>query len=138
YLALNSGRMSTTANRKTRTKSSRISVRRESFKRVFKSVACRFDGRVVAVAPLETIELPPTQNPAAMQAVAQQQPQNRKSVACAGDERGRRGLREVARVHGHFIDAELQVDDLRQDFLVENEFVRIHLQVHGFQHLAAE
>src|SRR4051812_28323287 len=43
YLALNSGRISTTANRKTRKKSSRIWFRRESFKGGFNSVACRFD-----------------------------------------------------------------------------------------------
>src|ERR1700760_4121758 len=87
--ALKYGRMRIAVKRKTRQKSSRISALRESFGRETKLVCLGIDGRSVAVAPLQTVELILMDEARAMQHVAQQQPQDGEPVACAGEERSR-------------------------------------------------
>src|ERR1017187_4648773 len=138
YLALKYGFTSIAAYRKTSRKSSRISFRWESLSGNFKSVGLVFDFARVAVAPLQALETPLADDAGPVQQVPREQPQNRDAVDRALDERRRRGLFEIPGGHRHLGDPHLDVDQLRHDFLVEDELVGVHRQVHGFQRLAVE
>src|ERR1039458_10743180 len=94
----------------------------------FKSVGL-FDFARVAVAPLQALEPPLADDAGAVQQVPRQQPQYRDAVDGALEERCRRCLFEVPGWHRHFGDPHLDVDQLRHDFLVEDELVGVHRQV---------
>ena len=67
-----------------------------------------------------------------------EQAQNAQSIADGAAEANRARLREVAMRHGDFLDARAEPDGLRNDFLVEDEIVRVQEKGRGFEETSAE
>src|SRR5687768_8842487 len=74
----------------------------------------------------------------AVQEENDQQPQNPQPVADRPAEANRARLGKVAMRHRDFLDARAEPDRLRDDFLVEDEIVRVQKERRGFQETAAK
>src|SRR5690348_13389826 len=73
-----------------------------------------------------------------MEQIITQKAKNCKPVDRALSERRRRGCRKIAGRNWNFYDSSVHIDDLSQNFLVEDKAVGIHFKVHGLEDLAAE
>ena len=76
--------------------------------------------------------------PRPIQEESHEQAQNAQAVTDRAAKANRARLGKVTMRHGDFFDARAEPDRLRDDFLVEDEIVRVQEERRGFQETAAE
>ena len=75
--------------------------------------------------------------PELMKRMLEEHDEDGQSVDTTGCEIGAGGFGKIPRRYGNFVDAETGIDELRNNFLIENEFIRVHGEVDAFEYSAA-